>query len=86
VLVEERPRRYDREECESGAAETDIQDLIDVLCDEADEECYGADERKESVGDVFGEALTFEVLCWKTAVSWRGIAIAGCGRRTTSPS
>lgn len=62
VLVEERPRRNDDQERESGAAEADVERLIDVLRREADKECYCADDGEEAVGDVFGESLAFEVL------------------------
>lgn len=62
MLVEVRPRRNDGEECEDGAAETNVDDLVDVLFDESDEEGECADEGQQSVCEVFGESLTFKVL------------------------
>ena len=62
VLVEERPRRHNHEKCESCTSQTNVESAVDVLREEANQECDCADEGEEAICDVFDESLSFEVL------------------------
>jgi hypothetical protein len=96
VLVVKRPLGDDDQKGEGGAAESDVEGVVDILGHEADEEGDGADEGEEAVGDVFGDALPFEVLWWGGRDRWSVDASAGAsagaeeedwdGERTISPS
>lgn len=43
MFVEDRPRWHHSKECESCTAETDVECIVDVLSDEASEECKDLD-------------------------------------------
>ena len=62
MLVEERPRWHDDEECERGPTQSNVKRLVDVLRDKANKE--GQDTRgiQHHNANQLGEFLTFEVL------------------------
>lgn len=62
MLVEERPRRHDHDKRECRPPETDVERLIDILGEEADEEGDCANEREEAICEIICETLPFEVL------------------------
>ena len=62
MLIEQRPWRDYNQERESCAAKPDVECLVDVLRDEADEEGEDARDAEEGGADVFCEALAGEVL------------------------
>lgn len=62
MLVVERPRRDDNQECQRRAAQPDVQRLVDVLGAEADEESDRAKEGEDPVREELSEALAFKVL------------------------
>lgn len=62
MFVEKRPRRHNHEESESCTSQTNVEGGVDVLRQEADQECDGADEGEEAIGDVFCQTLALEVL------------------------
>ena len=66
MLVEERPRWHDNEECKSCSTKSNVQCLVDVLCDEADKESEDARGIEHNDADRFGELLAFEVLHERT--------------------
>jgi len=64
MLVEERPRRDDGQEGQRGAAEADVEGLVNILRGEADEEGEETGDGDQEGGEEFGETLAFEVLYW----------------------
>lgn len=62
MLVEERPWRNNRQESESRPSQANVESLLDILTDNADEECNDARQGEKGVCDEFSETLSFEVL------------------------
>lgn len=62
LLVVERPLRDNDQECDCGAAESEVKGFVDVLGDEAGEEGEDAGQSEQGGGEELGEGLAFEVL------------------------
>lgn len=62
LLVVEWPLWYHEEEGECGAAKSDVECFVDVLCCEADEYSDDTGCNEEEGGQEIGETLTAEVL------------------------
>lgn len=76
LLIVEWPLRYHDQECESSAAQSEVEGAVDVLGDEAGEEGEDASESEKGGGEELGERLALEVLafisvvCSKPILGW----------------
>lgn len=86
MLIEEGPRWNNRQERESCPSQANVESMLDILADDAHEECDDTGHSEQGICDVFGQTLALEVLAYAGQVLvLRDTDGTKVGERTISP-